>query len=196
MGNNRNIALALLATTALIAPSAVWAVTPAPKFIDVINDHGVDLVTTLPFFTMEEGGIGSGRGRVAVQRIWSEGAGWTDNWTGGLYPVTTGGTTQMYVQFAGISETFSGSGTSWTTTKRDGATLTVDANGFFIYTAQDGTQVKFDTVKNEDSFHTNISTNCPGATCSAPEWISRSSSTTPAATAASSARTSAARSSR
>jgi len=84
MANYRRISLALLATSALIAPSIAEAATPAPKFIDVIDDHGVDLVTTLPFFMIEEGGIGTGRGRVAVQRIWSEGAGWADNWTGGL----------------------------------------------------------------------------------------------------------------
>jgi hypothetical protein len=32
--------------------------------------------------SVQEGGIGSGPGRVAMQRIYAEGAGWTDNWTG------------------------------------------------------------------------------------------------------------------
>ena len=157
---------ALLASSALIAPAIAHAATPAPRFIDAVDDHGVDLVTALPSFSIEEGGIGSGPGRVAMQRIWGQGAGWVDNWTGGLYPVTTGSTTQMYVQFAGISDTFSGSGTSWTADKRNGATLTVDASGFFIYTARDGTKVKFDTVKTDNPDLTNISKNCPGGDAS------------------------------
>src|ERR1051325_7034880 len=104
--DHRSIAIALLATSALPS-SALAQSAPAPRFVEV-DDHGVDLVTGLPFVSMEEGGIGAGPGRVAMQRIWAEGAGWVDNWSGGLYPVTSGGSTKMYVQFNGISETFSG----------------------------------------------------------------------------------------
>src|SRR5437588_718615 len=128
--SRRAIACALLATTALCLPAQAIAETPAPKFVDTIDDHGVDLVTDLPFLSIEEGGIGSGPGRISMQRIWAEGAGFVDNWTGGLYAVTSGGVTKMYVQFAGISDTFSGSGTTWTSDKAEGATLTVDPVSF------------------------------------------------------------------
>jgi hypothetical protein len=57
---NCSIAWALLATSALITPSLAQAATPAPKFLDTIDDHGVDLVNGLPILAMEEGGIGSG----------------------------------------------------------------------------------------------------------------------------------------
>ena len=66
---------ALLASSALIAPAIAHAATPAPRFIDAVDDHGVDLVTALPSFSIEEGGIDSGTGRVAMQRIWGQGAG-------------------------------------------------------------------------------------------------------------------------
>ena len=37
-----------------------------------------------------------------MRRIWAQEAGWVDNWSGGLYTVTTGGTPKTYVQIAGI----------------------------------------------------------------------------------------------
>src|SRR3954466_15800616 len=126
---NRNITLVLLATSALITPSLAQAATPAPKFLDTIDDHGVDLANGLPFLEMEEGGIGSGPGRVAMQRIFAEGAGWTDNWAGGLFKVTSGSSTLFYVQIGGLSDTFiyaAGNG-PYTNTKGTGATLIKEA---------------------------------------------------------------------
>jgi RHS repeat-associated protein len=166
--SRRAIACALLATTCLSAPAL--AETPAPKFVDTIDDHGVDLVTGLPFLSIEEGGIGSGPGRVAMQRIWSEGAGFLDNWTGGLYAVTSNSVTKMYVQFGGVSDTFSGSGTTWTSDKADGATLVVNADWTWTYTARDGTKTVFDAQNYEKTF------NCPGAnphSCQVPLSITR-----------------------
>jgi RHS repeat-associated protein len=165
-----SIFTALLATSALIAPSLARGATPAPKFT-TIDDHGVDLVKALPFMSMEEGGIGSGPGRVEMHRIWAEGAGWLDNWSGGLYKVGT----KTYVQFGGISDTFTQSGATYTSDKVDGATLTVDGSGFFIYTSRDGTQVKFDQEHNSESSGLTVSSNnCPGAdpaTCQVPLTI-------------------------
>jgi RHS repeat-associated protein len=164
MTDYRRIALALLATTALIAPSVAQAATPAPKFT-TIDDHGVDLVNALPFMSLEEGGIGSGPGRVSMQRIYAEGAGWQDNWTGGLYRVGT----KVYILFAGISDTFTQSGSTYTSDKGDGATLIVDGSGYYIYTSRDGIIVKFEQEPNSEA--TVASFNCPGAdpaTCRVP----------------------------
>lgn len=102
--------LRLLATTALCLPSIAIA-GPAPAFVDIVDDHGVNLSTGMPSFSMEEGGIGSGPGRVALHRIYVENEGWTDNWSGGAYPITdANNVTKMYVQFGGYSDSFSGSG--------------------------------------------------------------------------------------
>ena len=162
----KTVLSALLATSSLLAPSIAHATTPAPKFTS-IDANNVDLSTGLVWYSMEEGGIGSGPGRVAMQRIFAEGAGWADNWSGGLYPVTSGGVTKMYVQFAGISDTFSGSGTSWTSDKADGSTLTVDAQGKWNYTGRDGTKAQFDTIKADMAGEVNFTKNCPGADPSA-----------------------------
>jgi YD repeat-containing protein len=74
--------------------------------------------------------------------------------------------TKKYVQFAGFSDTFTGSGTSWTSDRAEGATLT----GLWLYTARDGTKITFLDTVGEKAF------NCPGAdpkTCRIPTSITR-----------------------
>src|SRR4051812_39958318 len=116
-------ACALLATTSLTLPAVARAETPAPRFVDTVDDHGVDLASGLPFFQLEEGGIGSGAGRVAMHRFWSEGAGFQDNWSGGLFNLTS---SSVYVQINGMSDTFTQSGSTYTADKANGATLIFD----------------------------------------------------------------------
>jgi RHS repeat-associated protein len=142
-------ACALLATTSLCLPSIARAAVPAPKFVDTVDDHGVDLASGLPLFQLEEGGIGSGPGRVSVQRIWSEGAGWADNWSGGFFSVGGKG----YVQIAGISDTFTWTGSVWTSDKGDGGTLDATATH---YTSRDGTQITFSSTSVD------FGNGCPG----------------------------------
>src|SRR4051812_43085166 len=96
------------------------ATTPAPSFV-TIDDHNVDLTTGLVWYAMEEGGIGSGPARVSMQRIFSEGGAWGDNWSGGFYYVTSGGSTKAYIRFGGISDTFTNVSGSWVSDKGDGA---------------------------------------------------------------------------
>jgi RHS repeat-associated protein len=177
MANTTKFALALLATTALASPALAQSVTPAPTFVDAIDDHGVDLTTGQAYVSIEEGGIGSGPGRVAMQRIWAAAAGWTDNWNGGLYPVTdSNNVTKMYVQLSGISDTFSGSGSNWTSDKGDGATLILNADATWTYTARDGTMVKFDSVAIDNAPLIFVAGNCPGtdpSQCHVPLSITR-----------------------
>lgn len=161
---------AFLATTALYKPSLAWADAPAPKSI-TLDRFGVDLTSGLPWLQIEEGGIGSGSGRVSMQRIWAEGAKWTDNWTGGMFDVTSGLTTKTYVQIGGTSEVFTKSGTTFTADEANGATLVPLANGDFLYTEADGTTIEFDAnATGEAAFY------CPGSnapTCHAPIAITR-----------------------
>lgn len=169
---------ALLATTALGFPSIASAATPAPKFTSP-DQNGINLTSGLVWLSVEEGGIGSGDGRVAMQRIWAEGAGWLDNWSGGLYKVTSGGVTKAYVQFGGVSDTFTGSGSTWTSDKADGATLTVDGTyGNYVYTARDGTRIVFEQTvgSGPGSGLSRYVENCPGAdpeTCQVPLSITK-----------------------
>jgi RHS repeat-associated protein len=140
------LACALLASTSLCFPAIAHAESPAPPFTSV-DDHGVDVISGLPFLAIEEGGIGSGQGRISMQRIWAAGAGFQDNWSGGLYRITTSTATKMVVQTAGFSETFTsaGPGSDWTSEKARGGTLTVDVEGTgdWIYTSRDGTTIRF-----------------------------------------------------
>ncbi len=166
----RLVATALLATTALILPSVAIAATPAPRFTS-IDDHGVDLVLGQPFLTIDEGGIGSGPGAVRMQRIYAAGAGWTDNWSGGLYSATVGGVTKTYVQIAGISDTFTLSGGVYTSDKQRGSTLVAIGGGGLLYTLADGTTINFDPDYGNPVIYT-----CPGASagsCQIPTEITR-----------------------
>jgi hypothetical protein len=170
LNGRKFLAAALLGSSALIAPSMALADMPAPSFITP-DRNGVDLTTGLPWVAMEEGGIGSGPGRIAMQRIYAEGAGFQDNWTGGLYSAWVGTQQKMFLQWAGISDTFSGSGTTWTSDKADGGTLTYNStSGNWIYTSRDGTVFVFPETEGEKT------PNCPGAipkTCRAPSQITR-----------------------
>ena len=169
----RQLGAALLASSALWVPSIALAETPAPKFIDSIDAHGVDLATGLPFLTVDEGGIGSGPGAVRMQRIYASGAGFVDNWTGGLYQIVSGGVTTAYIRIGGISQTFTASGSTWISDNGDGSTLTSDINGYFDFTDRNGTKYHFDKDRSNNDFYTN---SCPGGNdeiCQVPLSIAR-----------------------
>jgi RHS repeat-associated protein len=167
-------AITLLASTAplAIATPAVAQSAPAPQFIQP-DQNGVDLVSGLVQFQMEENGVGSGPGRVAMQRIWAQSAGWTDNWTGGLFVKTSGTTKTFYVQIAGVSDTFawaSGNG-PYSNLKGTPSTLERDAaTGKYTYTSADGTTILFAAT------NTNLASACPSAdawTCNIPVEITQ-----------------------
>jgi RHS repeat-associated protein len=133
---------ALLSTTALTTPAAAQSgAAPPPKYAGG-DGNGVDPVTGWVGWSMTEGSIGAGEGALALQRIWAETDGWTDNWSGRAYQRTSGGTTEIVVEFGGVSDRFSVSGGTYTSKKGDGATLTGSA-GTYVYTARDGTVVNF-----------------------------------------------------
>jgi RHS repeat-associated protein len=163
------LSCALLASTALAAPALAQS-APPPKFVET-DANGVDLTTGLVSFEMDEGGIGSGEGAIRMKRFWAQNAGWADNWSGGLYRDTIGGVQKVYVQLGGISDVFTQSGTNFTSEKADGATLTIDDLGYYIYTAAGGTRIQFAQQGIDNTVY-----NCPGAdpkTCQVPMSITR-----------------------
>jgi RHS repeat-associated protein len=165
------VSVALLATTALCLPSPVLAQSvPAPKFTSP-DANGVDLTTGLPWVAVEEGGIGSGPGRVSMQRIYAEGAGFVDNWSGGLFETLVNSVWHATIQIAGISESFTKSGTSWVNDKANGGTL-VESGNLFTYTAANGTKIRFNDILDENTFH-----GCPGSStvCQIPLDITQPS---------------------
>ena len=115
---------------------------PPPRF-EYIDGNGVDLVTGQYVFKMTEGVIGSDEGAVSIQRGQANDFGRTDQWSGTLYKRTVGGTSLMYVQFNTISETFTISGSTYTTTKANGAKLVEVGSGIYEFTASDGTKVSY-----------------------------------------------------
>jgi RHS repeat-associated protein len=132
---------ALLSTSALTPAAAQTGAAPPPKYAGS-DGNGVDPVTGWVGWSMTEGSVGSGEGALALQRIWAESDGWTDNWSGRAYQRTSGGTTEIVVEFGAYSDRFSVSGGTYTSKKADGSTLTGSA-GNYVYTAGDGTVVSY-----------------------------------------------------
>jgi RHS repeat-associated protein len=142
MNGSSRLGAALLASSALFRPQVAYAaLTPPPQFT-AVDGNGIDVVAGLPFVSVDEGGIGSGDGALRMHRTWSLGAGWADNWTGSLFAVTSG-STKMYVQWGGISDVFTKSGSTYTSDQSAGATLVTLASGNFLYTGRDGTKIEF-----------------------------------------------------
>ena len=135
------LSCALLASTCLTAPAAAQTVNPRFSQIDA---NGVDLVTGQFNFSVTEGAIGSGEGALTLSRIVS-GSNASSEWTGLLYKRTSGGTTLMYVEFGPIAETFTISGSTYTSTLANGGTLVDLGGGQYRYTATDGTQIVYDS---------------------------------------------------
>jgi len=127
---------ALLASTALATP-ALAQTGPAQKFA-TIDENGVDLTAGQFFWSLTEGTIGSGEGALDWVRYWSGPAGWSDNWTGSLYTRNEGGTPTTYVQLGPIADTFTFNGTSYVSTKGNGAMLAGST-----YASADGTSITF-----------------------------------------------------
>ncbi|HYI64220.1 MAG TPA: RHS repeat-associated core domain-containing protein [Allosphingosinicella sp.] len=132
------------------AVPALAQTSPPPRF-EQVDANGVDLVTGRFVFGMTEGSIGSGDGAVSLHRGESNDYGRTDQWSGVLYQRTEGGTTLIYVQFGATSDTFTISGSTYTSTKANGATL-VDAGGGYTYTSSDGTTVGLSTSGPEQGY--------------------------------------------
>jgi RHS repeat-associated protein len=132
------LACALLATTAIVSP----AQATTPQRFETLDANGVDLVTGNFFFTMTEGSIGSGVGAVSLMRVPGTDYGRTDQWSGRLYRVTSGGSSQMVVEIGTIADTFTISGSTYTSTKADGGKL-VATSGGYRYTASDGTKIDY-----------------------------------------------------
>jgi RHS repeat-associated protein len=161
---------ALLSTTALTTPAmAQSGAAPPPKYAGS-DGNGVDPVTGWVNWSMTEGSIGAGEGALALRRIWAETDGWTDNWSGKAYQRTSGGTTEIVVEFGGMSDRFSVSGSTYTSKKGDGSTLTGGSGGGYIYTARDGTVISYTNIGPD----TGYAVNGPGCTfadtgtCSVP----------------------------
>jgi RHS repeat-associated protein len=117
------------------------ALTPPAPYLNA-DENGVDLVTGLFTTNITEGSIGSGPGALSLVRIWAGDAGWVSNWGGGLEVRTVSGVSTIYIQVGAVSDTFSVSGSTYTSLKGNGSTLSKSGINY-IYTAADGTVIRF-----------------------------------------------------
>ncbi|HEX8239746.1 MAG TPA: hypothetical protein VF574_08425, partial [Allosphingosinicella sp.] len=140
----RALACALLAGTFFSAVAASPAAaqtgpTAAPGRFPAVDGNGVDLVSGRLSFSPGGASIGSGAGAVSLVHYWTGGGAFVDNWSSGLF-YDSGGT--WYVQLGDFSDTFTLSGSTFTSTKQNGATLVQITTGY-RYTAGDGTTIEY-----------------------------------------------------
>jgi RHS repeat-associated protein len=134
---------ALLATTCITAPAFAQGAIP-PRF-EQVDGNGVDLISGRFVFRMVEGAIGSGPGAVSLERGERNDYGRTNQWSGILSRRLEGGGYRIYVQFGTTTDSFTVSGSTYTSVKANGATLIDNPGpyGGYIYSASDGTTVEF-----------------------------------------------------
>jgi len=171
---------ALLATTFLTAPAL--AQTAPPRFENA-DGNGVDVVTGRFVFSVTEGVIGSGDGAVSIRRGQISDYGQTDQWSGRLYRRTSGGSALMYVEFGNIVDTFTISGSTFTSTKANGATLTDTGGGTFRFSGSDGSRIDYVSTSSTDSTNTYVIQGpacalADAGTCAIPTEIVRPNGTT------------------
>jgi RHS repeat-associated protein len=158
------LACALLATTALAAaPAAAQSTNPAYRNFDA---NGVDVVRGDYLLTFTEGSIGSGAGRLTLDR--RVGQPGPSQWDGISLTVTrpySGGSPTIAIGLSSGYENFTMSGTSYVSQSQRGGTLT-GGDSAYVYTAADGTQISFtDPTQNVGGGTTNFckdytQTNC------------------------------------
>jgi RHS repeat-associated protein len=163
------LACALLATTAITAPA--FAQSAPPPVARSVDSNGVDLVGGGFVFSLTEGRIGSGPGAVSIERGDSTGYDRTDQWSGRLYQHTSGTSVLTYVEFGNSSETFTKSGSTYTSTSANGSTLVNNGGGTLTYTARDGTQIVYLSMDTHAGFYPIDGPGCSVAdagTCAIP----------------------------
>jgi RHS repeat-associated protein len=144
LGISKGTLCALLAGTALGALSASPAsaqVAPAaaPGLHPSVDSNGVDLVSGRMTLSVGGGSIGAGASAVGLVHYWTGSGAFVDNWSSGLFQ-DSGGT--WFVELGDFSDSFTQSGSTFTSTKQNGATL-AQVGTLYRYTAADGTVIDY-----------------------------------------------------
>ena len=133
-----------------LAFPALAQTAPTPEQRRNSNEQGVDVVSGTFNPAIVEGDVGNGSEGIKLVRYWGQ-AGFRDNWSGDLRLTGSPGSQTATITFGNISAKFTQSGSSWTNTKGDGATLTTAALPFgtgtaYTYRANDGTTITYQSV--------------------------------------------------
>jgi RHS repeat-associated protein len=131
-----------IAVAASVAPQFAHAQTaPAGPVRENVDANGVDLFLGTLSLTGPALVLGS-EGNTLTYFRWSKGGGWSDNLTGFM---NLSGST-ITVSLGAVSDRFTVSGSTYTSTEGNGSTLTLSSN-IYTYTRADGTVARFDKNK-------------------------------------------------
>jgi RHS repeat-associated protein len=141
------LSCALLASTSLTLPAMAQTTAPAPVR-QMVDGNGVDLFSGSLSLDAPLLSIGSGASGLVYSRQ-TRGGGWTDNVSAILYK--SGST--LYVSLGGTTDSFTLSGSTYTPTEGNGASLSYNSTTLvYTYTASDGTVVRFDRNRRTSNY--------------------------------------------
>lgn len=164
---------ALLASTALVCPTAALAQTVAsnPARFVTTDRNGVDLVDNRFNFTIDEGSIGQGESALAMVRTFGA-AGWRDPYDVRLVRSTVAGQVQITINGAVTSSLFKKVSGVFVPDNADGSTLTeVGGGDGYVLTQANGDQINFPAMTitaGPAAFASNICTASVTTSCFLP----------------------------
>jgi RHS repeat-associated protein len=141
------IAFALIVGFVFGSSEVVYAQIAQPAPVrESIDANGVDLVTGKLTVTAPALVLGSEANALSYYRL-NKGSGWTDNLTGLLNQVGS----VMTVSLGGVSDSFTVTGSTFTSTEGNGSTLTLNGTStLYTYTRGDGTVARFGKMSGSD----------------------------------------------
>ena len=134
------LALASTALASVFAASPVTAQVAPPPVRNSIDSNGVDLFLGTMNVNGPKMSAGDASHGIIYYRL-ARGTSWLDNVVAGT---SSGSGSTLIVTFNGYSDSFTYSGSAYTSTEGNGATLVLSGH-IYTYAARDGTVVTFDT---------------------------------------------------
>jgi RHS repeat-associated protein len=137
------LAAGTVLASGLVAPALAQLAAPAPVRQSV-DGNGVDLFLGTFNVSGPQLSMGAGEPQGLAYAKYNRGSGWTDDFVGSL---TLSGTT-LTVVLGESSDRFTVSGTTYTASEGNGATITFNSTTkIYTYTRSDGTVIRFDKNK-------------------------------------------------
>ena len=140
---SRYLLLSTILASGFAAPALAQSTTPTPLPYDWEDKNGVELFSGTAETSDQFLTAGADDGGLTFSFETTRGVWGNNNFTGKIVVLTSGTTTTATVDFAGSSESFTLSGSTYVSKKAEGSTLTLSGN-VYTFTTSNGTVILFD----------------------------------------------------
>ncbi len=141
---------AVLMSSTVVATGAIAQLAPPPPVRQLLDANRVDLFAGQIHVAGPSLSLGANGQGLSYQQL-NYGSGWTDSVAGFIYIYGS----SVYVTYSGVTDRFTLSGGTYTSTEGNGSTLTL-ANSVYTYVTSGGTVVHLDASKAQSTiFYSN-----------------------------------------